>query len=599
MSELIPSYLETDFYTLKQRLNDLLANSDTFKDYNYSGSNISLLIDMLSYLSELNTFYINKLSKNMFLDTTDVYETTWSMANLRGYIPKGYVAPVVTLNVNVGTHEFLENIPNPGDQLYIPAMYSIDSGLSSEEGNIVYITTEDYTIQIPEDHVGSSYSFDITLKQGSVDLLEYTGEDIINGNLFLPFRKYDSDYEPYINAPGVTLYVNGEPWERVASFTKDATQINENNNVYKLEYNKFETYSIRFSNQHNIPKPTDQIRISILKTFGTAGDVAAFSILTNKLDVTQSIPVFESGQFAYRENYFIKNITKDYGLSINLITIENPEASINSADPESIDEIRTSSAGILQSQYRNVTKNDYSSHLEEYPDVVVGTAWGEKEVNPGDTNEYNKIYISVIPTRWSSSTIEVEDIPWQTTTVGLTGNVLSPTKYNDSLKGGLLTHLAPGRYLNNFEVFVLPELVYFAFGIGIKCKRLYNFNQVKDDVEAKLAYYFDKKHRHFNEIIDFKKIHNFILDMSIRTKENSFEGIRGVENLILRDIETFTPSISGNETYIYEPNTDKLFPQFTTGSLGSEFENILRPIKLGLNQFPVLESNLCIFFNEG
>ncbi|NCD00056.1 MAG: hypothetical protein EOL95_10200 [Bacteroidia bacterium] len=76
MSELIPSYLETDFYTLKQRLNDLLANSDTFKDYNYSGSNISLLIDMLSYLSELNTFYINKLSKNMFLDTTDVYETT-------------------------------------------------------------------------------------------------------------------------------------------------------------------------------------------------------------------------------------------------------------------------------------------------------------------------------------------------------------------------------------------------------------------------------------------------------------------------------------------------------------------------------------------
>ena len=599
MADLIPSYLEMDFYTLKQRLNDLLANSETFKDYNYAGSNITLIIEMLSYLSELNTFYLNKLSKNMFLDTADIYETVWSMGNLRGYTPKGYVAPTVTLSINVGTHEYLPNIPNPGDQLYIPAFYPIETGLSTENGNIVYITMEDTLVKIPEDHIGASFSFDIKMKQGSLDMLEYTGEDIINGNIFLPFQKYDSDCEPYDENPGIILYVNGEPWERVSNFTKDISQIKENDNLYKLEYNKFETYSIRFSKHHNIPDKKAQIKIILLKTFGTTGDISAYSLLNNKLNITESIPVLENNAFAFKENYFIKNLTKDYGISINLITIENPEASINSANPETLDDIRNSSEGILQSQYRNITKVDYSNHLEEHPDVIVGTAWGEQEVNPGDTNEYNKIYISVIPTRWDSSTIDVEEIPWQTETVGLTGSIYVPSEYNDSLKSNLLEHLSSRRYLNNYEVFILPELIYFTFGIGIKCKRLYNFNHVKDDVEAKLKYFFEYSNRNFNEIIDFKEIHNFILDLSIKTEDTDFSNIRGVENLVLRDILTFSPSISGNETFIYEPNEDKNFPQYTVNDLSSNFENILRPIKLGLNQFPVLESNLCAFFNEG
>jgi hypothetical protein len=114
---LTPSYLEADFNTFKKRLQDLMQNSKTFKDYNYEGANITMLIEMLAYLSELNTYYTNKLAKNMFMDTSDIYETVHSMANERGYKPYGYLAPLLNLTLTIN----LSGNCNPGDQLYSPA----------------------------------------------------------------------------------------------------------------------------------------------------------------------------------------------------------------------------------------------------------------------------------------------------------------------------------------------------------------------------------------------------------------------------------------------------------------------------------------------
>ena len=66
MTDLTPGYLELDYNTLKTKLQTLLENSETFKDYNFEGSNISTLIELMAYLSELTTFYTNRLAKNFF-----------------------------------------------------------------------------------------------------------------------------------------------------------------------------------------------------------------------------------------------------------------------------------------------------------------------------------------------------------------------------------------------------------------------------------------------------------------------------------------------------------------------------------------------------
>jgi hypothetical protein len=210
MNELNPTYLEADFNSLKQKFISILQNNDTFKDYNFEGSNITMLIELLSYLSELNTYYVNKLAKNMFLDTTDVYETASLMANLRGHYPKGYIAPKVKLIIDVTVDEFSVSIPNPGDQLYIPKYFPFETGLQYNDEDIFYITPKDYTFSIPVTAT-DTYQMEIELKQGVIETLSYTGEDVINNVIYLPFYSFDHDTEPYDEESSIVLYVNGEP----------------------------------------------------------------------------------------------------------------------------------------------------------------------------------------------------------------------------------------------------------------------------------------------------------------------------------------------------------------------------------------------------
>lgn len=601
MNELNPTYLEADFNTLKNKLISILQSSDTFKDYNFEGSNITMLIELLSYLSEMNVYYVNKLAKNMFLESTEVYETASMMANLRGYYPRGYVSAKVDLNVEVTVDPWQEGIPQPGDQLFIPAWYPINTGLtdSASGEEIVYITTKDTTLTISPSAV-DTYEFSLPLTQGTLETLSYTGEDVINNTIFLPFFNFDhglTDDGVYLNDnTSIVLYINGTPWTRVDNFIKDYSNIDENDNIYRLDYNKFGHYNIRFSSANNVPTITDQIRIFIVKTLGVAGSISAFTF--SDFENSAEIPTLDGNTFTTFETTFIKNITKDYDVSKSLITISNEFEAYNASDPESITELVNSTLGVLESQYRNVTSNDYKSHLETQSDVVKANAWGEQEVNPGDTREYNKVYLSVIPSHWDTSTIGLSAIDW-IITPGLTADINIPEEYNPNFINTLKSYLEPRRYLNNFETFVVPDLVYFGFDIGIKVKRMFNFNNVKADVENKLKYYFSEYNRNFNEVIDFKDIHNYILDISKVSEDDKFTNVRGVENLIIRDIFTFTTSISGDNTIIYEPNLDKNYPQYTVDSLNINYNNFLRPIKLGYNQFPILLDEACQYINEG
>jgi hypothetical protein len=89
------------------------------------------------------------------------------------------------------------------------------------------------------------------------------------------------------------------------------------------------------------------------------------------------------------------------------------------------------------------------------------------------------------------------------------------------------------------------------------------------------------------------------MDITNVSSTNSFTNIKGIENLVIRDIMTFTPSITADKTVIYEPNEMKLYPQYTQeiGSISND--NLLRPIKLGFNQFPILIPEGCQYENEG
>ena len=65
MAEFIPSYLEIDFLTLVEKFREELKDSDIYRDYDFEGANISILIELMSYIGELTTFFTNKIAKNV------------------------------------------------------------------------------------------------------------------------------------------------------------------------------------------------------------------------------------------------------------------------------------------------------------------------------------------------------------------------------------------------------------------------------------------------------------------------------------------------------------------------------------------------------
>ena len=92
-----------DFDTLKQNLKQFLSTQSAFKDYDFSGSNINVLLDILSYNSYLNSFYLNMVASEMFLDSAQKYESVISHAKELNYVPRSAKSSEAELTFNLET----------------------------------------------------------------------------------------------------------------------------------------------------------------------------------------------------------------------------------------------------------------------------------------------------------------------------------------------------------------------------------------------------------------------------------------------------------------------------------------------------------------
>ena len=79
-----------DFDTIKANLINYLSSQPTFQDYNFAGSNLNVLIDLLSYNTSLNAFYLNMIASEMFLDSAQLRSSVVSRAKELNYTPRSY-----------------------------------------------------------------------------------------------------------------------------------------------------------------------------------------------------------------------------------------------------------------------------------------------------------------------------------------------------------------------------------------------------------------------------------------------------------------------------------------------------------------------------
>ena len=141
MADKTLTYTNFDFNTLKSNIITLLQNDPVFQDYNFSGSNINTIIELLSAVGDLINFYQNAQANESYIRSTDLYENINKLVGLIGYDPTAYQSATVSVDL-----EATLNINSDDDYFTIPKWTEFTVSSTTPDGDtITYINTEDFT----------------------------------------------------------------------------------------------------------------------------------------------------------------------------------------------------------------------------------------------------------------------------------------------------------------------------------------------------------------------------------------------------------------------------------------------------------------------
>lgn len=347
---------ELDFDTIKANLKTFLQAQPEFSDYNFEGSGLSVLIDLLAYNTHYMGYYMNMVGNEMFIDTAQLRESVVSHAKLLGYVPRSRVASQATINVT-----FQEVVGGSNSAMTLPKFTKFSSAPKdgkaytfvnveqrvASKNNDGYFNFE--SVQIKEgEPVSYVFTFNSQTNEKQVFVLPDLGID--TSTLTVQIQKSVDNYKL-------------ETFE----LAEDATTVATTDPIYYLEENRNGKYQIYFGDGV-LGRALDDGNIVIVSYVVTSGD-AANGIRTFQLS---------------------DNVMPGADVTLELVT---ESSSGNPA--ETIEDIRFSAPKSFIAQNRAVTKNDYIALINRnYPYFDSVTVWGGEEAIPP---VYGKIFFSVKP----------------------------------------------------------------------------------------------------------------------------------------------------------------------------------------------------------
>ncbi|MFZ4413568.1 MAG: hypothetical protein ACOYOV_10830 [Bacteroidales bacterium] len=345
---------DLDFNTIKNNFKNYLRSQDTFKDYNFEGSGMSVLLDVLSYNTQYNAYYLNMVANEMFLDSAVQRSSVISQAKLLNYTAKSAIAPTAEVSV------VFNNVTD--GSLTLPAGSSfLSSAIDSVNYN--FVNSDSYTVnavnntvtfpnvKIKQGVIGS-YSFSVDLTTNPSQTFEIPNETIDLTTLKVSVQNSTSD----------TSY---EIYNRNTNYLT----LSSDSKVYFIQESLKNTYEIYFGDGVLGKKLVDGniVNITYLSTEGLSGAGANSFVLMDTI----------SGYAA---------------TSVNSIL----QAS-QGGDKESIDSIKFQAPKAYAAQGRAVSKNDYITAIQQnllgYSFDAVNV-WGGEENNPP---VYGQVFISLKP----------------------------------------------------------------------------------------------------------------------------------------------------------------------------------------------------------
>jgi hypothetical protein len=350
---------ELDFDQIKQNLKTYLQGQSEFTDYDFDGSGLNILLDLLAYNTHYNAYYLNMIANESFLDTALLRDSVISHAKVLGYLPYSRKAPRANINFTVSTSSTT------------PATVTIPKGfrfLSNEIDGISYgFVTLNETIVTK-----SNTSFDflnLPIHEGQLVTYSYAYNQATN-----PKQIFDIPDEG-VDTSTITVTVQPSPSNtsfEVYTLSTDATEATTTSPVFYLQENKNLKYNLYFGN--------DVIGKSI-----TDGSVVSITYLIT------------NGTAANKANNFVATATLSDSIGTNLTNfiIDPVGEAAGGAERESVDNIKFSAPLQFTTQNRLVTFKDYQSYIQKnYPSVDSVSVWGGEDETPPS---FGVVYVALKP----------------------------------------------------------------------------------------------------------------------------------------------------------------------------------------------------------
>jgi len=355
----LTQYTNLDFEEVKVSLREYLRANSNFTDFDFEGSNLSILIDLLAYNTYTTAYNTNMVANEAFIDSATLRENVVALARNIGYVPSSRRAATanITFTVDLGQGSDISSV-------------TLKAGLFGlgdfGNTNYTFCTSEDYISPVTDDFA----SFTIPVKQGTYLQKQFVVDTSQpNQRFIIP--------NPYVDTSTIRVDVR----DSVSSGTRktyaqldNIVGITTSSETYLIQEVQDEKYELLFGDGVLGKKLENgnSIDVSYLVCDGKGGNGVANFTFAGKLIDNDGVIITS-------------------GIS-DIITNENAR---NGAEVENIDTIRNLAPRVYSAQHRAVTSNDYESIIPTiFPNAESVTAYGGEDISPP---QYGKVFLSIKP----------------------------------------------------------------------------------------------------------------------------------------------------------------------------------------------------------
>jgi hypothetical protein len=349
-------FTNLDFDQIKTSIKDYLRANSTFTDFDFEGSNFSVLIDTLAYNTYITAFNSNMVVNESFLDSATVRENVVSLARNIGYVPRSRTAAKAQVSFNVS---------------------EVDTPIITLQAGLVCVGSVDntsYTFSIPDNI--SSNVVEGTASFNNIDIYQgtfLTKQFVVDGSLDQRFILNN----PFIDTSTISVYVKGINDSGLGieySSVDNILEVNSTSRIYLLQEVQDEKYELLF------------------------GDGLIGQKLENNAVITVNYIVTDgedgNGASSFSFSGSIRNANNG-AINIGSVSVITNQSSQNGSEIESIDSVKYFAPRIYSSQYRAVTSRDYEAIIKKiYPDTESVAVIGGEELDPP---EFGTVSISIKP----------------------------------------------------------------------------------------------------------------------------------------------------------------------------------------------------------